>query len=193
MTDAKESGRFAQIHNADDIDEATEVFTKAFKDVLDKHAPLKVIQNRNNYIPYISDELKEKMKNRDKLKVEAATTGDKNKYAEYKAKRNEVSTNLKNAKLKYYNEKFEESLNTKEMWKMSYQILGKSRSSFPSQMMFGHKLISKPMEIANEMNAYFINKIRKLKEQDLVFSVKLHLALSLLPLGRNPYPLTFDS
>ena len=80
MTDAKESGQFAQIHNADDIDEATEIFTKAFTEVLDKHAPLKVIQNRNNYIPYISDELKEKMKNRDKLKVEAATTGDKDKY-----------------------------------------------------------------------------------------------------------------
>ena len=78
--------------------------------------------------------------------------------------RNKVSTNLKNAKSKYYNNKFEESLNTKEMWKLSYQILGKSRSSFPSQMMFGHKLVSKPMEIAKEMNEYFINKIRKLKE-----------------------------
>ena len=51
------------------------------------------------------------------------------------------------------------------MWKMSYQILGKSRSSFPSQMMFGNKLVSKPMEIAKEMNLYFINKIQKLKER----------------------------
>ena len=165
IIDAKVSGHFGQIHAADDIDDATEVFTKAFTNVLDKHAPLKVIQNRNNYVPYISNELKEKMKDRDKLKIEAAISGDKEKYSEYKAKRNEVSTNLKTAKSNYYGKKFEESLNTKEMWKMSYQILGKSRSSFPSQMMFGNKLVSKPMEIAKEMNLYFINKIKKLKER----------------------------
>ena len=156
------AGHFGQIHAADDTDEATEVFTKAFTNVLDKHAPLKVIQNHNNYVPYISNELKEKMKDRDKLKIEAAITGDKEKY---KAKRTAVSTNLKTAKSNYYGKKFEESLNTKEMWKMSYQILGKSRSSFPSQMMFGNKLVSKPMEIAKEMNLYFINKIKKLKER----------------------------
>ena len=110
------AGHFGQIHAADDIDEATEVFTKAFTNVLDKHAPLKVIQNRNNYVPYISNELKEKMKDRDKLKIEAAISGDKEKYSEYKAKRNEVSTNLKTAKSNYYGQKFEESLNTMFGW-----------------------------------------------------------------------------
>ena len=92
--------------------------------------------------------------------IEAAST---EKYSEYKAKRNEVSANLKTAKSNYYGKKLEESMNTKEMWKMSYQIFGKSRSSFPSQMMFANKLVSKPMEIAKEINSYFIKKIQKLK------------------------------
>ena len=50
------------------------------------------------------------------------------------------------------------------MWNMSYKILGKKRSDFPSQMMFGCKLLSKPLLIANAMNDYFLSKISNLKE-----------------------------
>ena len=84
---AKDDGLFAQMFTTNDIDEAAEIFTREFTRILDKHAPLKTIQNRKNYIPYISEEIKEIMKKRDKLKIEAAKTGLKDKYDEYKTKR----------------------------------------------------------------------------------------------------------
>ena len=40
-------------------------------------------------------------------------------------------------------------------------LLRKFRSDFPSQKMFGQKLVSKPIEIATEMNRFFIEKIKK--------------------------------
>ena len=42
-------------------------------------------------------------------------------------------------------------------------MLNKFRSSFPSQMVFGDILVSKPVEMATEMNKFFIKKISQLK------------------------------
>ena len=71
-----------------------------------------------------------------------------------------MSTKLKAAEANYYNEKFdEEDLTAAEMWRSAYKILGNTISSFPSQMIFSGKLFSKPIDIANEMNKFFINKV----------------------------------
>ena len=67
---AENEGLFAPLYGTDDIIVASDIFSQLFKNILDQHAPLKVIQNRNNYIPYISSELKELMNERDKLKGE---------------------------------------------------------------------------------------------------------------------------
>ena len=95
---AKMMGKFNLINQTEDIEVAAETFTKTFCDVLEKHAPLKVVQNRKNYIPYIQKEVKEKMAKRDDLKEEAAKTGNTETYKEYQKLRNEVSTLLKTAK-----------------------------------------------------------------------------------------------
>ena len=103
------------------------------------------------------------MKLRDKAKVDAAQTGDNSKYSVYKKLRNEVCMKLRNAKTHYYNEKFNESNDSKEMWRISTSVLGKFRTNFPSQIMFDQKLLSRPIDIATEMNHFFLNKIKKLK------------------------------
>ena len=167
IKEAKKSGAFKEMFETEDIEVAGDIFTIEFLRVLDKHAPLKVIQNRNGYVPYISKELKEEMDIRDVLKKEAASTGSNYIYDAYKMKRNEVSTKGKEAKANYYKQKFDDKeMTSSDMWKTAYQILGNNVSSFPSQMMFSGKLFSKPIEIANEMNKFFVNKISKLKKKD---------------------------
>ena len=77
----------------------------------------------------------------------------------YKAKRNEVSMMQKSAKAEYYNKKFEdESASCGDVWKNAYTLLGSFRSSFPSQVVIFGNLVSKPIELATEMNKFFINK-----------------------------------
>ena len=82
---------------------AGDVFTREYLKILNKHAPLKVIQNRNGYVPYISKELKSEMEHRNTQIQEAAITGNKEIFDEYKRKKNEISTKLKADEANYYN------------------------------------------------------------------------------------------
>ena len=190
VREAKAKGLFEQMLVSDDIEVIGDTFCNEFTKILEKHAPLKVIQNRNNYVPYISKELNEEMKARDHLKEQAAVTGDKDIYEEYKQKRNEISTRLKSSKAEYYSEKFkDDKMTTSDMWKTAYQLMGANRSSFPSQMLFGLKLLSKPVDIANAMNDFFVKKIEKLKvgiadcEDDPLSELNEYIKSKTLPEG----------
>ena len=74
--EAKQNGAFEDMFKTDDIEKAGATFTREFLKILQKRAPLKVIQNRNGYVPYISKELNAEMEERNKLKKEAAATED---------------------------------------------------------------------------------------------------------------------
>ena len=130
---AKQRGKFDQIHNTKDIEVAGAVFSE----VLDKHAPIKVIQNRRNYVPYLSAEIKKLMAERDLFKQEAARYGDAVSYNKYKELRNKITSLQRKAESTYYSEKYQDpKCSAKEMWKLTYQALGKNRSDFPNQMKF---------------------------------------------------------
>ena len=117
-------------------------------------------------MPYISPQLDQLMAERDRLKEEAAQTSLQEDYDLYKKKRNEVSTLLKNAEANHYGNKFNDvNVQSKDVWKTAYEVLGKCRSAFPSQILHAGRLISNPTEIATEVNNFFIDKIRLLKEE----------------------------
>ena len=166
MRSAKESGCFEKVFESNEIDEATKLFTDAFKEVLDKHAPLKIIQNRVNYQPYVTDEIKKIMEARDMLKEKAAQSGDIKDHDEYKVKRNLVTYKMRNAEKDYFKEKFNnDQATSSELWQTAYSVLGKIRSQFPSQIVVFGQLVSKPIKIATEMNKFFIQKISDLKTE----------------------------
>ena len=56
--------------------------------ILDKHAPIKVILNRNNYAPHLDTEQKILMAERDLLKETSIASGSVEDYDKYKSKRN---------------------------------------------------------------------------------------------------------
>ena len=71
----------------------------------------------------------------------------------------------KNAEKEYYNKKFEEENSSKTVWRTAYDVLGNHRTSFPSQILHCGQLISNPKEIATAVNKFFVDKIKKLKEE----------------------------
>lgn len=103
---AKSDGLFAPLFDATDEKSACEIFEEVYTSILSKHAPLKTLLNRNNYVPYIDNELNSLMKLRDELKEEAAKSGDVGVYEQYKEKRNLVSTKLKHAESEHHKNKF---------------------------------------------------------------------------------------
>ena len=165
LTDAKRRGKFLGVLAASDPDEAFDVFEKEFNEVLNKHAPLKVIQNRSNYVPYITPSIRKNMEERNKLKEKASTTGDISDYEEYKKKRNYVSKLLKTAQEDYVIKRVSDDNCSKSMWRTAFDLLGNHKASFPSQILHRGELLSKPKVIAAAVNEFFVGKINELKEQ----------------------------
>ena len=164
IKEAKRVGKFSEIHLATDPNEAFGIFERDFNEILDRHAPVKVIQNRNDYVPYISPELKASMEERDRMKEVAAESGTINDFNLYKEKRNEVGMKLKTAERDYYNNKFsDENITSSSIWKTAYSALGSFRTSFPTQILHAGSLISNPKVLATEVNKFFTNKIAQLK------------------------------
>ena len=81
-------GVFQPILATFDPDLAATLFSKTFGEILNKHAPLKTYQVRNNYVPWVSEETQIKMKLRDKMKAEASKDNDLEKLTTYKRLRN---------------------------------------------------------------------------------------------------------
>ena len=94
-------GAFNRIDSTETIDEAIEIFNSVYCSILEEHAPVKIIQNRNNYVPYISKEIKQQMKERNEMKIKASKSGDPTDFTQYKSLRNQVVSKMKKAKLNY--------------------------------------------------------------------------------------------
>ena len=100
LSKAKQAGLFKGMYETTDLDEAVAQFNKVFTNLLDTHAPIKIIQHHKNYVPYLTKELKDKMKYRDKLKKSLQSNKDEEIHTEYKKLRNQICSEIKEAKLK---------------------------------------------------------------------------------------------
>ena len=131
LIDVQQSSMNQDILECTDLETAAKIFQQKFSKLLDKHAPVKIFQSRNHYLPYLSKETKLLMKDRDALKEEATKSGDEELFAEYKVKRNEVKSRLKNEEAEFYKNKFHDSnIIIKKAWKTVYDILGQVERSF---------------------------------------------------------------
>ena len=88
--------------NSNNVNEASALFSGIFGSILNKHAPLKIFQIRNNYSPWLSVEIKQLMKERDKLRQEATKEGCSDKHKKYKKLRNLINKRLEKEREEYY-------------------------------------------------------------------------------------------
>ena len=149
-----------------DTCENAELFCKQFKLIQDIHAPVKVIQNRKHYVPYITPDIKELMRKRDVFRKRAKDENNPQLYNHYKDLRNKVTEKLRHAESDYYQNKFHNDSNsTGAMWQNVYQVLGQVRTAMPSQLVIAGKLLKSPMKMARGMNDFFINKVSVLQSE----------------------------
>lgn len=76
--------------NSECANEAAEIFTKGLTKVLDKLSPLRTIQVRNNYAPWLSDNTKELTSRRREAQARAAITGDPEELRLVRSLRNQA-------------------------------------------------------------------------------------------------------
>ena len=166
VVSSKQCGNFERVLNSRCPDEAAAIFSGTFGSILNKHAPLRIYQVRNNYVPWMSKELSDEIKRRDNLKKEAIEENDLEKLIEYKKVRNEIKRRLGLEEKEYFRTKFyNKEASVGSVWNSVNDYLNtskKSHSNTPSLLSYENRTYSTPRDIANIFNIIFINKVKNL-------------------------------
>ena len=162
---------WSPVYFSQDVDNSTAEFTKIFKSVLDEHAPWIVFQQRKRFVPWITDETEKMMKKRNEWKqvaLKQARDGQDSTlaWAEFKILRNQINNRRKFEEKAFKKEKIGKSLHCpQETWKAAKDFMDWDKSSCPpSQLSVNGKLVTKASNIASEMNHFFIEKVRLIRE-----------------------------
>ena len=174
LSDVRASDINEKITAIDDLDEAAQNFQELFGSLLDKHAPIKVFQIRKHYVPYLSEEAKLLMEERDSLKEEATQTKDSDLMSEFKRKRNEVKDKVEEDMKDYNENEFDSTKSSNYVWKSAYKFLGQTNNKAPSQIYHEGNLITSPEKLANAFNQIFLDKVKKIRQKAESQNIKIN-------------------
>ena len=146
-------------------------------DVLNKHAPWIIYQERRSFIPWVSKETKCLMVERDKYKCEAKKKANQDGllvsaeqqelWKLYKKTRNKVNNRIRQDEILYKKQKIQECGDCPaKTWK---QFMEWSTNGSPTQLEVSTdkqtKLVSKAKDLASIMNEYFVTRIKNLSKR----------------------------
>ena len=124
---------FHMVSCFDDLDDQVEAFNCLFLDVLDKHAPIKRIKIKSRPNPFITPEIRQLMKTRDKWHKSAIRTNDKMHWNAYRSFRQEVKREIRFAEKEHVcNEINNSNGNTNSIWKVINRCLPRRQPLFVS-------------------------------------------------------------
>ena len=153
------------IYMTENLDEAVELLTEKLTKILDKMAPIKTIQTRANYAPWISGETKQKIKERNDAQKKATETNLNDDWVNYKKIRNSVNNILKTEKRSWQESKIAGlGSDTSTVWKNLKCWLGWNTGGPPTKLIDDGIVYTKPSDLARTMNSFFITKVRNLRQ-----------------------------
>ena len=133
------------------------VWKTMFNDVVERHAPLRKKRVRSSNSPWITADLKERMRQRDILKIKAIQSKHPHDWAIFKATRNSVNSEIKQVKEFYYQKAFSESQgNPKKTWGIINEITSRKRNiSNVNEIKLNGSSITNTQEISEAFNSHF--------------------------------------
>ena len=155
---------FWKIYSCDDANVATDLLSNDLNKILDDMAPIKTIQVRNKYCPWLSKETKTLQEERNHLHQKAAESNDPNDWKAFKQVRNKVTNRLKHEKTNWQRNKLENvSGDSSQTWKCVKGWLGWSSGGPPKKLFSDGVLHTKPSDLSKIMNKFFVNKVKTLR------------------------------
>ena len=139
-----------------------------FLNIVDKHAPTRVMRVRNKPAPGLNSQLKEEMYERDWQKKKATETQRPDVWKAYKTKKLTVNKKVKKTKKDYYKHQIEgASGNLKATWKILNDLMGKKSDSTQINDLKTENSgpLSDPEKIAEYLNIHFTNVWPKLASE----------------------------
>ena len=162
---------WADVLGCEDLDLATENFTRKLRYILNIHAPWVIFQQRKFFNPWLTEMTKQLMIERDRCKEVAKNLAlrdqgrdvseeQKSAWNQFKKVRNKVTNSKRNEETKYKSKKISEDLDFPEkVWKTAKSFMGWKSTGTPDQLEVDGKLETKPCRIAKLMNDFFIEKV----------------------------------
>ena len=158
---------FWRIYECENVDLALKFLSDSLTEILDQMAPIRTVQIRENYAPWLSSEMKQKMFERDRAQRIASISRLEEDWKAYKRMRNNVNSILKNGKQNWQRKKFQKYENendSRQVWKNVKSWLGWTTSGAPSQLFVDGRLETRPSGLAESMNKFCVQKVINLKE-----------------------------
>ena len=126
---------------------------------MDIFAPIKVIQVKSTYAPWLSESTKQVMKRRDYAQQVAVFTKDQGHIG------SSIETVLrKDRKLWESNQLDSLKSSPADLWRNLKGWMGWKNSAPPTKLFHKEKLMSSPQELADSMNCFFLEKVQSLQE-----------------------------
>ena len=126
---------------------------------------MKTFQIRSHYNPWLSQETKNLIDERERLHKVAVKTQETQKWEDFKALRNKINNRLKSEERVWQKTKLNDCENdSKNLWKNVKNILSWKSSGSPNQLFVNGNLVTKPQEVASAQNEYFLEKIQTIRE-----------------------------
>ena len=100
------------IYLCEDLDQAVQLLTNKITSLLDQVAPVRTIQTRTRYAPWLSKETKASMKTRDTAQKQAADTQHPDDWRLYKNLRNTVTARMRSEKSAWEKQRLDHAQNT---------------------------------------------------------------------------------
>ena len=155
-----------EVYTCENVEEAVKIMTRKISSILDKMAPIKNIQVRTKYAPWMSENTKQRLKERNEAQKIAVETNDGSDWARYKTMRNNVNTILRWERRTWQQKKLEDLGNdSSSVWKNVKNWIGWSKGGPPTKLIENGNLCSKPKDLARIMNEFFISKVKRLESE----------------------------
>ena len=158
----------------DDVNEKLSSFNGHFLSILEKHAPVKSMKIRYRRCPFMSREIKELMKNRDKLHKLARRTKMTTDWENYRVCRQAVKKALRESERKYVQNEIHKNLNRSSMWKVIRNCLPRKEST---ELKYSRNIT----ELVEEFNSFFTTVGIKASESATALLTKYNLPTIDLP------------
>ena len=172
LKDVRETD-WSDVYRCTDVDIAAACFTRKFRYLLNIHAPWVRVQQHKNFAPWLTNETKELMIQRDSWKERAKNLAILSSvvgpdqiaaWGEYKKCRNKINNRKKKEEINYKSGKMAETYDSPDLvWKTAKSFMGWKSTGTPTQLKVDNQLITSAKKIAQLMNEYFLNKVDRIR------------------------------
>jgi hypothetical protein len=153
------------LYMCEDTDMAVRILTEELTRILDVLAPVRTIQMRARYAPWLTKETKLLIKERDASQHAAAVSGSQDDWRLYKNLRNTANSVMRNDKKKWEQERLNHlENNITTLWRNIKTWLNWKTSGPPTQLFHDGRTVRAPADLADTMNKFFINKVTRLRD-----------------------------